>query len=176
MVKEKLCSKCRVLKHSSEFYKRKLLKCGLSSWCKECTEILGKATKARYREQNKEADYKGYKYCGKCGKRKPKTRFHRNRTTKDGLEWSCKLCHLDKQMRIRTGIVREDKKRVFHEQNGKCAICGKTARSFKGLRVDHCHDTKKFRGLLCHFCNVGLGHFKHDPEILKKAVEYLGKH
>jgi hypothetical protein len=26
---------------------------------------------------------------------------------------------------------------------------------------------------LCHGCNVSLGHFKHDPDILAAAIRYL---
>jgi hypothetical protein len=29
------------------------------------------------------------------------------------------------------------------------------------------------RGLLCYNCNVGLGHFRDDPNLLLSAVEYL---
>jgi len=60
-------------------------------------------------------------------------------------------------------------------QNHKCAICScDEAAAFKGLLfVDHCHSTKKVRGLLCHHCNTALGKFKDSSEILSKAIKYL---
>jgi hypothetical protein len=57
-----------------------------------------------------------------------------------------------------------------------CAICG-TAAGVVGrhgqLHIDHCHATGKLRGVLCSECNVGLGKFKDDPALLRRAAEYL---
>jgi len=39
--------------------------------------------------------------------------------------------------------------------------------------MDHDHETGKFRGMLCHHCNRGLGNFKDKIENLEKAIEYL---
>lgn len=62
-------------------------------------------------------------------------------------------------------------------QDGKCAICGKgpggMSNTKKRLVVDHNHKTGKIRGLLCGSCNIGLGHFKDNVEILKSAIKYL---
>src|SRR5215472_1641260 len=55
-------------------------------------------------------------------------------------------------------------------ENGPCDICGITDQL---MRFDHDHKTLKFRGLLCHGCNVALGHFADDPAILQKALAYL---
>ncbi len=62
------------------------------------------------------------------------------------------------------------------KQNGVCKICNKEnqdRRKSKFLAIDHCHDTGKFRGLLCHKCNLGLGHFNDDPKLLRVAADYL---
>jgi hypothetical protein len=66
---------------------------------------------------------------------------------------------------------------MFKNQNGRCFICGKKYNQIpkKTLFVDHDYITCKVRGLLCHNCNVGLGMFKDDKNILLSAVNYLEK-
>mgnify|MGYP000296437779 FL=1 len=57
-------------------------------------------------------------------------------------------------------------------QQSRCAIC-LTTHSQADLHVDHCHATGTVRGLLCSFCNTGLGLFRDNPEALRMAVRYL---
>jgi hypothetical protein len=57
-----------------------------------------------------------------------------------------------------------------------CAICGRTevdGRWEKNMHIDHCHETSRVRGVLCHNCNLGIGNFQDDPELLQKAIDYL---
>ena len=63
---------------------------------------------------------------------------------------------------------------MVKRQNNLCAIC-KTS-TIRRLHVDHCHETKKVRELLCSRCNLALGKFKDDPKILRSAANYLIKH
>ena len=58
-------------------------------------------------------------------------------------------------------------------QNGKCAICGAAQRLDRAQCVDHSHATGAVRGILCDECNKGLGCFKDDTELLRKAAYYL---
>ncbi len=41
------------------------------------------------------------------------------------------------------------------------------------LSIDHDHNTGDIRGLLCHNCNVAIGHLNDDPELLDAAAGYL---
>jgi hypothetical protein len=75
------------------------------------------------------------------------------------------------------GMSLEEYDALFKEQDGKCAICGEHQGSLsKRLGVDHCHETGKVRGLLCDKCNVSLGNFQDDVNLLGKAIEYLNFH
>lgn len=76
------------------------------------------------------------------------------------------------------GISLTDYREFLQKQNGRCAICltenpKETMGKGEYFSVDHDHETKQVRGLLCGSCNVGLGHFKDDVERLQAAIDYL---
>ena len=72
------------------------------------------------------------------------------------------------------GITLEDYDSLVLEQKGKCLICGIPQENLKqGLHVDHNHKTGKIRGLLCGSCNGGLGLFKDNILLLRKAIKYI---
>lgn len=50
-----------------------------------------------------------------------------------------------------------------------CEICGAMGR----ICFDHNHETGKFRGWICHRCNVVLGFVKDNSELLKALSDYL---
>lgn len=52
----------------------------------------------------------------------------------------------------------------------QCMICGRDTRK---LVIDHNHQNREIRGLLCGQCNTGLGMFCDSPSILEAAVTYL---
>ena len=57
----------------------------------------------------------------------------------------------------------------------ECPICGK--RTIAGITckvvLDHNHQTGKVRGWVCDSCNTGIGRFKDDTELIKKAIKYV---
>ncbi len=76
------------------------------------------------------------------------------------------------------GLTPESFLEMLAKQGGRCAICAvvldpelKTGRDRPC--VDHDHATGEVRGILCHGCNPGLGHFQDDPRILHMAALYL---
>ena len=80
------------------------------------------------------------------------------------------------------GISLEGYNKLFTQQNGVCAICGKPEtvccakiNELKPLSVDHDHQTHFVRGLLCSRCNQGLGLLKDNVDYLKNAVIYLSR-
>ena len=70
--------------------------------------------------------------------------------------------------------------RMLAEQNYVCAICGKPESKIDPqlktpcmLAIDHCHETKKVRALLCFRCNTNFGWFE---SMFDKFLEYKRKH
>ena len=59
---------------------------------------------------------------------------------------------------------------LWIDQKGLCAICGGRAGQYR-LHLDHDHDTKRVRGLLCVKCNIKLEWVEKNYESI---VEYLG--
>lgn len=98
---------------------------------------------------------------------------------KENPEWIAKKRASEKKYREiharrnKYGVTNEEYLKQYNIQNGKCYICNLF---YKVLSQDHCHKTDRNRKLLCLSCNVGLGHFKDNPELLIKAKEYLELH
>ena len=77
----------------------------------------------------------------------------------------------NRQLQKAYGISLDDYNKLFAQQSGKCAICRKPQSEFNyPLHVDHDHQTRKVRGLLCCGCNTGLGHFE---KFYKEMQAYL---
>ncbi len=85
----------------------------------------------------------------------------------------------DTRLRSVYGITLDDYDEMLRKQDGRCAVCRcmPSEIRFHGrdprLHVDHCHETKVIRGLLCPDCNMGLGKFSNSPEALRAAAAYL---
>lgn len=83
-----------------------------------------------------------------------------------------KQWHIDNKY-IKYGLSHGDWLKIWENQDGKCAICGETFIEPSNACIDHNHKTGEIRGLLCRNCNLGIGLFKDNPELLIKAMEYL---
>lgn len=146
------------------------------------------------------------KTCRKCGDTKPISDFYvKSRVGTTGKDYSaslagysdaCKRCHADRvaerrkrlgdeytksfkdwEYRRKYGIRLDEYNQMFADQNGCCAICGKHQTEFKkSLAVDHDHETGKVRALLCVNCNLGVGCFRDDSDLLQAAIRYLADH
>lgn len=123
------------------------------------------------------------KICNCCNKEKPSKEFklERDKRATNGISQrgQCKTCmeHRKYKRFIKKtyNFSYDEYEKLFDSQGGKCAICESKMGNTKTSRlfVDHCHDTFKIRGLLCGSCNVGLGHFRDSPKLLRKALSYL---
>lgn len=107
----------------------------------------------------------------------------------DNFEWTirkngsksrykhCKVC-TDARDRERNaqrlyGVNRTWLYNLYLTQNKKCAICGRLVENFSRMHTDHNHTTGKVRAMLCTYCNTGLGQFQDNPQLLRKAADYL---
>lgn len=58
---------------------------------------------------------------------------------------------------------------LLNSNNGMCMIC----KNEKATDIDHCHISGIVRGMICHNCNMMLGHAKDNNDTLLNAIEYL---
>jgi hypothetical protein len=86
------------------------------------------------------------------------------------------------------GVSRVEWAAMFERQQSRCAICGEVL-VFEGegsrrAHLDHDHTCCPrgrscgmcIRGILCNECNIGLGMFHDNAELLLEAATYLLGH
>ncbi len=101
---------------------------------------------------------------------------NKERWTAYNKKWKAENKHRTRgyELKGHYGITLEQYDQMLANQNHSCKICKKHKDLFKGpLVVDHCHETKKIRGLLCTPCNTALGLLKEDPILFVAAMNYL---
>ena len=82
-----------------------------------------------------------------------------------------------KHFQRKYGVSKDQFDAQVLKQGNKCAVCrvvfdynAKTTTP----TLDHAHDEPgKFRGVLCHRCNTGLGLFRDCVQFLQSAINYL---
>lgn len=161
--------------------------CGCARYIRTAESLARRAAKNKAKIPNPELLALVEKTCRDCEETKPRGDFPRNSFTSDGMGEYCKPCHNRKgrenrkknhgsrgyHLKYRYGITQDEFNKIIELQDGLCAICQKSPTGAKPWHVDHDHSTGRVRGILCHSCNTALGNFKDDPEILRKALEYL---
>lgn len=78
-----------------------------------------------------------------------------------------------RHLKRRYSIGRAEYEALAAAQGNACAICRTVAEDTWNMQVDHCHETGKVRGLLCHKCNKGIGLLGDNPERVAAALRYL---
>lgn len=134
--------------------------------CDKC-RLWHNARSVRYRHENPEKCYTADRKWQKNNREK--VLGYRK---KYALKYPEKV--KNNQLKNKFGITVHEYNQLLEKQNNQCAICKRYQYEFSKLfAVDHCHQTGKIRGLLCHSCNTALGHFQDKLEILDSAVNYL---
>ena len=131
------------------------------------------------------------KRCSGCGEDKVFSAFHKG-AARFGLKAACRSCTSVKSATYvgdpcarrkailkfqlkEYGLTLDDYDTMLGAQGGGCFLCGHVP-SVSRLSVDHCHTSGAVRSLLCNHCNVGLGHFRDNPHLLRSAALYLEQH
>lgn len=121
----------------------------------------------RYYENNKAAilaRHKAYRLAHADQERERKKRWNKNNPEKA-------KAHIRKSV---YGIDQSYYESMLKKQRNRCAVCRVVfdARKRKTTPcVDHCHKSKRVRGLLCQGCNILVGHIEHPH--YEKAINYL---
>lgn len=142
--------------------------------CKSC---WNKSSKHRnyQRQYQSTKKYKKYAHNYYLEHKQEKVAYYKKRWKSKEYKLTARKSRLKRKYGI-TPIVYD---KMFENQNGVCAICGKKETkhdrygNIKNLQVDHNHKTGKIRGLLCFMCNAGVGMFDDCIENLRNAIHYL---
>ena len=175
------CPKCQKIKSVTEFHKHKNKPSGYQTHCVSCRSIsIKRNTKFVYK--NKHLSKNKLRKCPQCEEIKKFEDFFNHKQSKNGKDTYCKKCTKIKSSSktinkfFNNNLTQNESINLLIEhyikQNKCCAICKKQYLR-ANLHIDHCHETNKFRGLLCKNCNFALGFFKDNIDLLLNAIVYL---
>ena len=85
------------------------------------------------------------------------------------------VCGVCANTRQRYGMNRLEILAIWESQDRKCKICKIPLEMFLGAsntggHVDHDHETKQIRGILCKRCNAGIGKNKAFLDVFIEGV------
>ncbi len=149
----KYCSCCLVPLPVSCFQKDKYYKDGYRGECKSC-------------RKEKQLEYK------KRPENLEKIRAWNRKSKKKNYRYG-----RSKMLESKYGITQDQFEQISEAQNHKCALCFFPASEMrhKKLCVDHCHETGRVRGLLCHPCNTLLGRIGDNVAGVTRMLEYVSR-
>ena len=154
------------MKSLDDFHRNRRNRDGRTSYCKPCACASAKAhregrpehvaqLKRDYYEKNRDAIVAYKKEWAERNREANKKRLR---------NW---------QLVRNYGITLEEWEALFESQGRSCAACGTQEETKRGWVTDHCHETGRVRGILCHHCNVALGYAKDSPQVLLRLHAYL---
>ena len=146
----KKCTKCKELKPLEYFHRNKNNKDGRMHVCSSCRSIYKKNRYLIPALREKELKRKKIYY----------------------YETNQRLKQKKYLLQKKYGLTIAQKVQMLELQNYKCVGCNCPI-SEENSKVDHCHITKKVRGILCNNCNLALGLVYDNISTLKNLIEYL---
>lgn len=177
----KTCKKCCIAKPKEDFYfyKTKNFTDGI---CKICRNESNKNWRRKtlknvklYQRENLIA--MGSNICHVCEVIKPLSAFTKSNHVNTGYHNTCKNCksisNKNAKLKQYYGVNLDDYNKMIFKQENACKICKVKFTNIGDACVDHNHDTKDVRGLLCQSCNRGIGLLKDNIQVLYSAIRYL---
>ena len=169
MLSHKVCAKCRTDKPAQEFHKKIRACGGLASRCKSCLKDDRSVYFSNPENRKKSRDMKKA-----WNARNPEERKRFNELRRVKLRTSLEMLkkYRDQRIKYMYGLTPERLEKLIALQNNSCAICGVSFHQ-KKMFIDHSHEHKYTRGLLCLHCNSGIGFLKESEAIMSSAIEYI---
>lgn len=168
-MKTKYCPSCEKDRPVSDFWKHKNRIDGLQSTCKECHyykyNVNKDKIKARAATKRCENSLKGKIRVKAYRKSKRGKESQKRGQLKYRLSGKAK----NRQLKKLYNLSLDEYMEICKKQNGVCYICGRPSDG-QALCVDHNHKTGVVRGLLCNGCNLRLGWYEKNREVIN---EYL---
>lgn len=152
----KACSRCGEEKSLERFPLRKDQADGLHFWCISCKREKDREYSARYSRKDPE--------------RRRASAVAYQRRNKEAVSEAAR--------RYKYGLSSAEIAALIQTQGGACALCRLPLGDAFHVDHDHacCPDSKTcgecIRGVLCRRCNIGLGQFNDDPDLLAAAAAY----
>lgn len=156
----KKCSACEAEMPLTEFSQDLRTKDQVGAKCRICARKVTEAFYAKYPEKEAERRIRNAAHSSRW--------YRDNRPSQvERMKWNTLL--------RKYSLTKEKYEELLSRQGGKCAICEShdPGRKDHHFAVDHNHKTKAIRGLLCQRCNCAVGFMKDNPELLRKAAEYV---
>lgn len=165
------CPRCKMDVSIENWSKDSGARYGLGTYCKPCAaqrlaerRVIDPMLKIMAREKRKQDAMSRVKYKGARPSEEKRQRALESQRRGRLLLYGCEASFNE----------------VCSAQSGLCLICDKelnlnTDRYGKldKATIDHCHNSTKFRGLLCGACNSGLGFFSDNWHVLRRAADYV---
>jgi hypothetical protein len=171
------CARCGALKEERGYR---------TSYCKACQRQMRTEWSRAHPERTKAAQQRHRDTDHYKARSKAYRAIERSQRGK--VENKIKFLTRDYRYKLRQlyGLELQELYALQAAQQDRCAICGEletnarvkstTPTGAKVLAVDHDHVTGVIRALLCYRCNVSIGRVNENPELLRKMLDYLGRH
>lgn len=140
--------------------------------CDDCKRAFTKNS-----NPNRNLIINGKKFCTRCESFKLLSEFN---YYKGSPRSKCKECFTydnNQNSRFKKyNITKEVFNEMLINQDNKCEICNNTFKTNKHTYIDHDHISGNVRGLLCPRCNMLLGKYNDNIDLLMLAITYFKKY